>query len=34
MGLSVVDTERGDVDRIVDSLKEVLFEAKAQKGIP
>ncbi|RXW20672.1 hypothetical protein EST38_g5194 [Candolleomyces aberdarensis] len=34
MGLSVVDTERGDVDRVVESLKAALAEAKAQKGIP
>ncbi|KAJ2920678.1 hypothetical protein H1R20_g16415, partial [Candolleomyces eurysporus] len=34
MGLSVVDTERGDVDRVVESLNAALAEAKAQKGIP
>ena len=32
MGLSVVDTERADVDRVVASLKEVVAEAKAQKS--
>lgn len=34
MGVTVVDSERGDVDRVVESLKAALTEAKAQKGIP
>ena len=33
MGLTVVDKERGDVDRVVESLKEVVTEAKVQKGL-
>lgn len=33
MGLTVVDKERADVDRVVESLKEVVTEAKAQKGL-
>jgi hypothetical protein len=33
MGLTVVDQERADVDRVVESLKEVVAEAKAQKGL-
>ncbi|TEB29078.1 alanine-glyoxylate transaminase [Coprinellus micaceus] len=31
MGLSVVDTERADVDRVIKSLKEVVAEARAEK---
>ncbi|TFK25597.1 alanine-glyoxylate transaminase [Coprinopsis marcescibilis] len=33
MGLTVVDGQRADVDRVVDSLKEVIAEARAQKGL-
>ncbi|KAG2011415.1 alanine-glyoxylate transaminase [Coprinopsis cinerea AmutBmut pab1-1] len=32
MGVTVVDKERGDIDRVVKALKEVITEAKAQKS--
>jgi hypothetical protein len=32
MGISVVDEERGDVERIVDSLKAALTEARNSKA--
>lgn len=32
MGVSVVDSQRGDLDRVVRALKEVITEAKASKS--
>jgi alanine-glyoxylate transaminase/serine-glyoxylate transaminase/serine-pyruvate transaminase len=34
MGISAVDSKRGDIDTILGSLKETLDEAKTSKGIP
>jgi alanine-glyoxylate transaminase/serine-glyoxylate transaminase/serine-pyruvate transaminase len=32
MGISVVDSQRGDIDKIINSLRESLAEAKASKA--
>lgn len=32
MGISVVNKERGDIDKVISSLKEALAEAQASKS--
>lgn len=31
MGISVVDKQRGDIDKVINSLQEALQEARASK---
>lgn len=33
MGVTVVDSQRGDIEKIVSSLKEAVAEAKASKNL-
>jgi hypothetical protein len=31
MGITVVESQRGDIEKVIDSLKDTLAEAKAAK---
>ena len=33
MGLTAVDSSRGDLDKIIKALQDIIREAKAAKGI-